>query len=117
MNPDGVLNRIVSLMAGSDRASVASQRSSVSGTRDAAAFPNGNVPACSREMAMGPAAQSSMSGDYTKYESDKYDGVFSEYTGYGEENGGSAGVSYDGGVGVERRFSGVSESDYGSVRY
>ncbi|EUC41656.1 hypothetical protein COCMIDRAFT_105556 [Bipolaris oryzae ATCC 44560] len=117
-NPDGVSNRIVTLMAGCDRVSVASHRSSVSVARDAGAFSNGNVPLYSGEMVIGTAAQSSVSGGYTEYGSDKYDGFGSVYTGYGGENGDGATVSYDGGVvGAERRFSGVSESDYGSVRY
>ncbi|XP_014561361.1 hypothetical protein COCVIDRAFT_87112 [Bipolaris victoriae FI3] len=117
-NPDGVSNRIVTLMAGSDRASVASRGSPVSDARDAAAFLNGNTAAHNAEMAIAAAAQSSVSGDYTEYGSDKYDGFVSEYTGYGREDGGSAARSYDGGVvGAERRFSEVSESDYGSVKY
>ncbi|EMD92843.1 hypothetical protein COCC4DRAFT_61382 [Bipolaris maydis ATCC 48331] len=123
-NPDGVSNRIVTLMAGSDRASVASRSSSATDPRHTAAFPNGNTAVCNGEMeAVGAAAaaQSSVSGDYTEeyYGSNKYDhGFASEYTGYSAESGG--GVvrgSYDGGVGAERRFSGVSESDYGSVRF
>lgn len=105
-------------MAGSDRASVASRGSPVSDARDAAAFLNGNTAAHNAEIAIAAAAQSSVSGDYTEYGSDKYDGFVSEYTGYGREDGGSAARSYDGGVvGAERRFSEVSESDYGSVKY